>query len=378
MLKNKNKRRYNKGTGAIGLFILLGFALFNCDNADAKEKNLDFWKNIAHVKQIKENVIDDAIPDTVIKYANNNYKSLLQAASHYDTNIGKNLFKTSLGDPFVILSESNEEVYYFPVITENKVIYVISVINTSDGLTMSGSYELVNIINDKMNDSTLIIYDENETIRTYDVTDSEYEEIVEQTSEYLDNMSIVNLDKIHKKNAKKEEYTPSYSYNVTSGNVTGKICSTYNFKSQGSLPICWAASVATIVNYMNGTNISAKQVCNDMNLPYKGKDIYIKQKALCLYGLIFTKTDAQLSWSQIKDNINKKSLIAASTFAESGVGHAITIHGYKYYAPVSEKYIYFWNSGNSSVEVAIYKTAGTTYTYNGKTFTWTRTLSKYK
>ena len=378
MLKNKNKRRYNKGTGAIGLFILLGFALFNCDNADAKEKNLDFWKNIAHVKQIKENVIDDAIPDTVIKYANNNYKSLLQAASHYDTNIGKNLFKTSLGDPFVILSESNEEVYYFPVITENKVIYVISVINTSDGLTMSGSYELVNIINDKMNDSTLIIYDENETIRTYDVTDSEYEEIVEQTSEYLDNMSTVNLDKIHKKNAKKEEYTPSYSYNVTSGNVTGKICRTYNFKSQGSLPICWAASVATIVNYMNGTNISAKQVCNDMNLPYKGKDIYIKQKALCLYGLIFTKTDAQLSWSQIKDNINKKSLIAASTFAESGGGHAITIHGYKYYAPVSEKYIYFWNSGNSSVEVAIYKTAGTTYTYNGKTFTWTRTLSKYK
>lgn len=86
-----------------------------------------------------------------------------------------------------------------------------------------------------------------------------------------------------------EGYMPSYNLDRTSGSDVGRICSLYNAQGQGNLPICWAATVATIVNYRLGTSHTAKDVCDLEGTGYKAASIDVKKAALKDYGLTYKK-----------------------------------------------------------------------------------------
>ena len=111
----------------------------------------------------------------------------------------------------------------------------------------------------------------------------------------------------------------------------------FNQQGQGKYGLCWAASVATIVNYRNGTAYTAKNVADRMGIEYNtGGTLENASLALNLYG--------------------------------------VACFGYK--VNNQKKYVYFWNPGTQSTSIVLYKTAGTTFSYNNSVWTWKYTAAR--
>lgn len=101
-------------------------------------------------------------------------------------------------------------------------------------------------------------------------------------------------------------YSPSYSVNTSST----QICSLYNSQGQGSYGRCWAASMATILNYLNGTSITAANICDTMNIGYNdGASIETAMHAMANYttDMYLNLIYSQATFSNIKTNIGAKN-----------------------------------------------------------------------
>ena len=170
------------------------------------------------------------------------------------------------------------------------------------------------------------------------------------------------------------KYTPSFSTSTTSS----KTCSLYNKKGQGNYALCWAATVATICNYRNGTNITAKNVADKMAKGYnEGAVAEVGQLALQAYGVPYKvlRTGSNLmSWNTLKTNINNKYPVYADAKAGLG-GHVVTAYGYS--TTAGTNYVIFWNSGTNSSMTITFKSSGTTFTYGNTTYTWMYSVSYY-
>ena len=76
---------------------------------------------------------------------------------------------------------------------------------------------------------------------------------------------------------------------------------------------------------------------------------------------------------QVKKNIDQKRPIYVAA-TSSGNGHAVACFGYK--VNNQKKYVYFWNPGTQSTSIVLYKTAGTTFSYNNSVWTWKYTAAR--
>lgn len=79
----------------------------------------------------------------------------------------------------------------------------------------------------------------------------------------------------------------------------------YNKKGQGNYGLCWAASIATICNSFNGSDITAKHVANKMHIGYnESKGVYNSQQAMKAYGVSYNNINGmqlyRMSWSELK------------------------------------------------------------------------------
>ncbi len=358
--------------------------------------------SLNNVSELKYNEIDSKIPEEAVAFASEHYKEVLEISYPYNSLIESvDWDNYYLGSPYVICDLSNEtfeEVYYFPVIYDDKVVLIISIINTTEGWTLSSSTEMVEILNDiqYVKNSTWIFYKEDNQIvavsseeqlainKTVDYAETNsysissekqpYSELIEKLSNHMQKKEVINVAQIQRNTEDIdiiEGYTPSFSTSTS----TAKICSLYNAKGQESLPICWAASVATIVNYRLGKNYTAKNVCDKIGTGYVAKDINVKQKALKAYNISYYITTKQLSWSCLTKNIDNKYPVAASTFSSTStdMGHALTVYGYKMIS--TSQYITVWDSASNSSKTVYYKSGGSTFTSGGSTYTWTKSLS---
>lgn len=174
-------------------------------------------------------------------------------------------------------------------------------------------------------------------------------------------------------------YAPAFSSSTSSS----KVCSLYNAQGQGAYGLCWAAAVATICNYLNGTNITAKNVADEMNVGYDdGALPEMAQEALSRYMVRYNNINLYASevmtWESYKINVNNKYPIYVRALA-SGGDHAVVAYGYMIAAGV--RYITIWNSGvnggTGSSTTLMFRDYGTTFTYNNKTYTWAHSVSKY-
>lgn len=170
--------------------------------------------------------------------------------------------------------------------------------------------------------------------------------------------------------ADKATYTPEFLN--TASNVV--VCGLFNQQGQGKYGLCWAASVATIVNYRNGTAYTAKNVADRMGIEYNtGGTLENASLALNLYGVMYKAIYNQISWTLVKKNIDqKRHIYVAATSSRNG--HAVACFGYK--VNNQKKYVYFWNPGTQSTSIVLYKTAGTTFSYNNSVWTWKYTAAR--
>lgn len=347
-------------------------------------------------------IYSSLIPDEANRYVDANYQYILDVVEDnlylFDLQSSqmKNIY---IGEPYVIYNINNDcdnEIYYYPVVDKSKdeIILIINLIGTTDGWSMSIDQNFVEQLNkiDYLDNSYIIYSNDESTIAENDdesvmIEGSKNTEMKiyekKSHSQKIKNIqnSFKNNEKVNTKNVKngfEESVNASRGYSVNTS--TNKVCTLYNSKGQGNYPICWAASVATIVNYVNGKNISAKNVCNAMDTGYIAQNISMKQKALKHYGIEYVIKNAQLSWSTVKSNINKKYPIAASLFTEAGEGHAVTIMGYREVTGSRNPryYLTLWNSGlnegKGGTQVVCYNINGTSVAYANKAFVWTASL----
>lgn len=331
------------------------------------------------------------VPEDAINYAYQHYKDILSDGLSFNISMEKdknNSVKSiKLGTPFVVYEmdcKKQDEIYFFPIIdNQNTIITLMSVIGTTNGWTCSFSEEWVDEIKYKYESGTtkefLNISDHLENIE-YSKKNSKYNSRLNyiHTSE-KNYFKKVDVEKIRAEMYNiNDDYSPKFSVD----NNSAKKCKLYNSKGQGEHGMCWAASVATICNYIKGTNHSALNVANKMRVGAdEGANPSVAQKALKEYGVSYTHIlygkNNLMKWDRVKKNISNKNPIYISTKSETE-GHAMTVFGCAY--PAGEQYIDVWNSnannGKGGTITVQFKTNGTVFRIGTHAFTWTNSVSK--
>lgn len=349
--------------------------------------------------QINENV---SVPNDAAQYIQEKYSDIVELAKLYQEAFqldGTTLHDLTIGEPYVILDldeTQQDELYYYPILdAEDKIILVVSVMGTTEGWNLSISTEMTeelnnieyvennfvflesedNIVAESKDDAIVIEGEENEIIEEY--TDLDYDELVEEVSEKIDEQFV-------KTDILEEEETCDMLYGYTRGfratsTSASKVCSLYNPKGQGAYGMCWAASVATIANYIKGTNRSAQSICLLMEIGLNdGATISQSATALNKLGVYYAAHPLSImSWTLIKKNINNKYPILVA--AKSGSkGHMVTLYGYQ---ELYTNYIQIWNSGLNGgaggSQVIQFKSSGSTFSYGGYTYKWKEYVSYY-
>lgn len=96
--------------------------------------------------------------------------------------------------------------------------------------------------------------------------------------------------------------------------------------------ICWAACVASVVQYRKGTTLYAKGVFDDLELIYgatpSGIPTWIN-RGFSLYSVSVTQT-ASRSAGAVYSSLNSGRPVMIDVFPNSGVGHSVVIAGVTY------------------------------------------------
>lgn len=307
-------------------------------------------------------------------YAQENYKDYVRTMVLYQIIDFVDIDECYLGCGYVKINADdpcNDEIYYYPVIHNNCIIMEISVIGTLDGWSINAGKEDNEVLNlDMCVEGKYVIVikgDEKYAIRL----DAEG---CAQIKDFIGKYYTVNtVDKVHEN--VKETYTPGFSEKFEN-RATLKL---HNMKGQSRYGMCWAASVATIVNYIKGKNYSASYICTMAGIGLsQGANIDKKKEVLADYGVTYKKRTRQLTWNEILINIQGKKPIAVSAFASKGEGHSLTIYGYV--NARGKMQIVLWdsalNEGAGDSKIIEYNEKVTRYALDDKSFIWEETLSK--
>lgn len=327
----------------------------------------------------------------------NDFSNIKKITTYYSEEVGINseeLKNIAVGKPFMIysLSDSKQsELYYYPAINnkENKVVAMIEVYKSENKWTYSIGTEYVeylNEINYSENQDRYIFYSSEGKIYADDGSDfvNKYEIISEEAEEFkkLELSKKVKMISDRIDNPEYEIKTQSQFYDAYklrmgyTPTMTGTTCQLYNPVGQGNYGLCWAACVATIANYRNGTNLTAMNVADAANIGYNdGGSLTDVTNSLHRYGLTdYRENIRTLTWDEIYDCIMNKSkpFYMSCYYDFSQSGHAVLCLGCKEIS--SNKYIVIWNPGlksgaGGSTILKYYKNA-TTFSYGNETYVW--------
>lgn len=344
-------------------------------------------------------------PKEINDFAKNNYQDIIQCAREYKIyfNLSDDDFvDIRIGEPFIIYDINDIEqqgIYYYPLIgANNQYIFLITIIDTNHSLQYSLGNDFVDELNRidyyntdyvfYKNDDKIIAQSNtdifcltnnekilNSQINYYDVLDdiicsiNIFNEII--VEENIDNSGISSL----------EGYSRSFATNIEKDGNTTRFLQLYNAQGQYEYSMCWAASVATIVNYVYGYNVTAMRVCDVMHIGYnEGAYINQKRQALLKYGLDYKKKGTVMTWQEIKANIDKMMPIAISASSAKGM-HAVTLIGYRNVQ--FNNYIAIWdsalNDGRGAMKIISYSGRYTTFKSDPSepAYTWIDSLYYY-
>lgn len=232
-----------------------------------------------------------------------------------------------------------DEIYYYPITIDGKIVMVLSVMGTSEGYSLSVSEEMVKELNEleytknryiflKSGENLVAENSHNDVCvkgkKTYKISQFCKNSYSKKVNTVVESMKkYVKCDVQKQKKNPVEKYTPQFSTSTSAY----KRLALYNARGQGYYAIA--------------------------------------------YNVLLNK---QASWSKIQSNIAAKKPIAASATSTIG-GHAVTIYGYRWVG--TSQYVILWNSGLNSgkggTQIVYYKPT-VTFAYAGTTFTWYRTL----
>jgi hypothetical protein len=292
--------------------------------------------------------------------------------------------------------EVQDEVYYFPVIDENKgvILFVIGIIGLMNGYTYEIKVDTVEALNkaDYLSSNPIVylhgnsIYVEDEKGVIYGMETCDAKKYIPSLKEaafakltYKDKLSkIINRAKKFEKFIPPVWKSEEERLNaVMKGSITLRIPMV-----QYGYGMCWASTAATIINNLrlSGT-ITPFDVCNNLGIGYdSGGNVYDVQSALYNYGISYMVRSRNLTWSELTTNINNSKPIAAGAVNRDYSHlplHMVTIYGYTGTSTTTNN-VFIWDSAASSGNGGYYSFSysGFAFTSNGTVYIWDRTVSQ--
>lgn len=379
-----------KKVKALILFMGVVIYILSCRTTLAAEK-LDF--SCVDVKKF--------VPPEGEQFFENNYVQLLK--STLDDNLLNNsgieeISELTIGDPFVIFDVKSgiESTFYYPVMYHKKIVYLIELIGCEKGYSMNISQDMVEELNQSnFVPSKGILYGYNGIIQ-YETkyktvsTGIPYFYQLESNHLLLDDLEFqkrtfeqkVNMVKQRIKKIHINKALPSKMLSDKRSYPLGTKLTLHKPQGQHGYQMCWACTVATIVNYIKASAIDGFQVCNRLGKGYNQMgNAYDIADGLKLYGVKYNQVmNSKLSWKQIKANIDKKKPFALSTIGKKNnkvYGHAVTAYGYN-----KSKVVYLWNSnlnnGNGGSVHFTYGKDNYCFKMNGINYQWSATVCNEK
>lgn len=255
-----------------------------------------------------------------------------------------------LGEKLAAYQENNNQIEelnidYYPVMEDNEVIAIATVTYTETG---APSVQLGKGFSDNLqdfseeDDSVALVFDESgENMYACDnadkyivvdtfITDSDsngtekFDGVEDEDITYTKVAPTVDLDA-----DKNQSSEVSLSENLLAASSDANSLN-IPIKLQNGKPICWAASVASVGQYITGIKKSATGVCDALGCEYtSGSSIMVKNAFKKIYKLSATIYDKAPSFSKIMSEINNDQPIwAGFNCAATGAGHAVVIRGY--------------------------------------------------
>ncbi len=349
--------------------------------------------------------IQNYIPVSVDDYAESQYMEYVMCAyryaDEYNLPMDLNLNNIELGPSYVIFYpqyESQSAIIYYPIIYNNVTILTLAVSIEDDQWSIvagNDNVEFLNSINFPQEYYIFYVTDNVLVAQNYDkyiaCNKEEYEDVLSEYS--LEQKILMICGLIDGFDISEEQFEISDSYKNNTQNLV-QPCSGYDVNETNNIELklfspqpqmnygmCWAAAVATTVNYIKTTSVSAFEVCNKTSIGYNegAKSMYDLQYALSLYNIYYTHVyNKQVaSWDEIKRNIKKKyPIIISGQYGSTELAHAVTIYGYDNID--GDKKILYWDSaGNNGAGArSIFKYNTYRFSSSGISYSWHGTLYK--
>lgn len=411
--KIMNNKMYLK-KAALCVITIFCLAICDLENISAAE-NADFDNKMA---QTADDIMENYIPEEVTHYFNQIYDSAIAVGNDCGL-IDEKIPKTNLkvGKPFKIFELNGEDkaIWYYPIYSGTEIIVLITIGLIDNSLNYSLTQEFVEQLNQISYNGDILFFKDNDVIYSTDKENNIYSisygelrktDINKNYSELIKHI-VLNypLSSMPVNAIRTEEKIPN-ALSLKGGTVVdideGKEClMTDCFVKQYEHGICWAASVATILRYLNTeylySSLNAFDVAytlayyediptdnpNDDNSIWRcgatGDDV---QFLLAVYGVYYSTINKKLSFSETKNAIDKGYPVYMRSKAyydsnNDGIaewnGHATVIYGY--YSRERNQYYKMWNPGNGTSQIVRHNISGNAvYFYNNQNFEWYSTV----
>lgn len=399
---------------ALCVIAILCVVICNLENISATE-NTDFDNKMV---QTANDIMENYIPEEVTQYFNQIYDSAIAVGNDCGL-IDKKIPKMNLtvGKPFKIfeLNGDDKDIWYYPIYSGTEIIILITIGLIDNSLNYSLTQEFVEQLNQISYNSDILFFKDNDVIYSIDKENNIYSisygelkkiDINKNYSELIKHivlnypMSSMSVNPI-----KTEEKIPS-PLSLKGGTVVdideGKEClMTDCFVKQYNYGICWAASIATILRYLDTeylySSLNAFDVAytlaNYEDIPtdnpndkssiwQRGATDDEAQFVLAIYGIYYSTLSKPLSYSETKNAIDNGYPVYMHSRAlydsnNDSIAewhrHATVIYGY--YSRERNQYYKMWNPGNGTSQAVRYNINGNAvYFYNNQNFEWYSTV----
>lgn len=302
--------------------------------------------------------------------------------------------RLELGKPFVIYTldrEEQEESVYYPLVDEEKekIRAVITVVNTTEGWQYTISEDWAEKLNDAdyLNKDYLFYQKEGnitaqsgdrKVILNGDAVKDVFDDKSISVKEKTIKKKIKKWRKLDIKRSKKSGKGIGYGYSPSmSQHSGGYYCfNLYKAQGQGRYMTCWAAAVATTINYRRGTNYTTKQIVDCYGLTASwGYNINVINRAINEHGLNYKYIETVPSSKILINSVKKKwpVVIGGHTDGKPDTkirGHAVTVIGYRILD--GKKYYMLWdsalNDGKGGTSTVLQRKSGVVFASGGFNF----------
>ena len=327
------------------------------------------------------------IPKEATDYIEDNYLDIISVTQNGNSELAQlelNWDSLKVCEPFIVDRldiEYQDEIYYYPIADDkDKIWFVIALANTTNGWCMTLNQEYVDDLNKAdYIDKSAVIYAQKDQYCLIN-SDVELGELKNDRLENIDyiediNNTIEQMQKIDTNDINNQRNNMICKSGGFLSNTNKNVILDYFHGSVGQGPhgLCWAASMASIINFIKDTNYTAINIADMYGIGYDiGANIDSVETYFKDFNIYYRRYLGMLTPTQVKRNLKAKKPIYVTAYsAARDAGHAVTTYGWA--SNNGNMYYSLWNPGleygdGGSCIITYIDDYNTSFTYYGSQY----------